>query len=199
VFTGIVEEVGAVLERIDSGTGATFRFQANVVLEEISLGASIAVNGCCLTVTDWGDGWWRADAVEETLIRTNLRHLQINDTVNLERPVRLNDRLGGHLVQGHVDAVGEIVNAAPDLQIRMPTDLLRYVVEKGSITIDGCSLTVVKPTNDGFTVAIIPHTQEVTTLGQKGVGSKVNLEVDVMAKYAERLLAFASKSTEPTN
>ncbi len=198
MFTGIVEEVGAVIERTDRvapESGASFRFKADVVLNEVSLGASIAVNGCCLTVTDWGDGWWQADAVGETLQRTNLADLQVGDAVNLERPVRLNDRLGGHLVQGHVDAVGEIVNPAPDLQIRMPTDLLRYVVEKGSITIDGCSLTVVKPTDDGFTVAIIPHTQEVTTLGRKGVGEKVNLEVDVMAKYAERLLAFAVTPT----
>ncbi len=193
MFTGIVEEIGSVIERTDTSGGATFRFKASVVLEDVELGASIAVNGCCLTVTDWNaaDGWWRADAVQETLDRTNLAEVVVGDTVNLERPVRLADRLGGHLVQGHVDAVGEIVTPAPNLQIRVPKDLTRYIVEKGSITVDGCSLTVVKPLEDGFTIAIIPHTQEVTSLGRKGVGSRVNIEVDVMAKYAERLLAFA--------
>ena len=109
--------------------------------------------------------------------------------MNLERPLPGHDRLGGHLVQGHVDAVGEIVAPVPDLRVRMPADLLRYVVEKGSITVDGVSLTVVEPTADGFTVAVIPHTAEVTTLGAKGPGDPVNLEVDVIAKYTERLLA----------
>lgn len=193
MFTGIVEELGSVLERIDTDRGATFRFKSAVVLDDVELGASIAVNGCCLTVTDWNvdEGWWRADAVPETLQRTNLDDVQVGDVVNLERPVRLADRLGGHLVQGHVDGVGEVVAPAPDLQIRVPTELMRYIVEKGSVTVDGCSLTVVKPLADGFTIAIIPHTQEVTSLGRKGVGSRVNIEVDVMAKYAERLLAFA--------
>ncbi len=191
MFTGIVEELGTVLERTDTATGTTFKFKASTVLEESIEGASIAVNGCCLTLTAAGDGWWQADAVFETLSRTNLAELVVGDMVNLERPVRLMDRLGGHLVQGHVDCVGVIANAAPDLRVTMPIDLLRYVVEKGSITIDGCSLTVVKPEADGFTVALIPHTIEVTTFGRKGVGARVNLEVDVMAKYAERLLAFA--------
>jgi riboflavin synthase len=191
VFTGIVEELGAVLERTDTAAGTTFKFKASTVLEESVEGASVAVNGCCLTLTASGDGWWQADAVPETLSRTNLADLQVGDVVNLERPVRLMDRLGGHLVQGHVDCVGVIANPAPDLRVTMPPDLLRYVVEKGSITIDGCSLTVVKPDADGFTVALIPHTIEVTTFGRKGIGARVNLEVDVMAKYAERLLAFA--------
>jgi riboflavin synthase len=191
MFTGIVEELGTVLERTDTPAGTTFTFQASLVLQESIEGASIAVNGCCLTLTASGDGWWKAYAVPETLSRTNLADLAVGDVVNLERPVRLMDRLGGHLVQGHVDCVGIIANAAPDLRVTMPADLLRYVVEKGSITIDGCSLTVVKPDADGFTVALIPHTIEVTTFGRKGVGARVNLEVDVMAKYAERLLAFA--------
>jgi riboflavin synthase len=189
MFTGIVEELGTVIERTATERGVTFRFKASTVLHESGPGASIAVNGCCLTLTDSGDGWWQADAVPETLERTNLADVEVGDMVNLERPVRLQDRLGGHLVQGHVDAVGTIMNPAPDLRIQMPSHLLRYVVEKGSITIDGCSLTVVKPTDDGFTVALIPHTIEVTTFGRKGVGARVNLEVDVMAKYAEQLLA----------
>jgi riboflavin synthase len=197
MFTGIVEELGSVLDRTDTERGATFRFKASTVLHESAPGASIAVNGCCLTLTDSGDGWWQADAVPETLNRTNLADLKVGDVVNLERPVRLSDRLGGHLVQGHVDAVGTIVSAAPDLRVEMPVELLRYVVEKGSITVDGCSLTVVKPTADGFTVALIPHTIEVTTFGRKGVGARVNLEVDVMAKYAEQLVA-AYLPTFPT-
>jgi riboflavin synthase len=191
MFTGIVEELGEVLERTDTPTGTTFTFKATKVLDESIEGASIAVNGCCLTLTASGDGWWQAYAVPETLSRTNLDDLAVGDAVNLERPVRLMDRLGGHLVQGHVDCVGVIANPAPDLRVTMPPDLLRYVVEKGSITIDGCSLTVVKPDADGFTVALIPHTISVTTFGHKGIGARVNLEVDVMAKYAERLLAFA--------
>jgi riboflavin synthase len=193
MFTGIVEELGSVVER----TGGRLRIAAATVVEDATLGASIAVNGCCLTVVAWDPagagngevGWWEADLSDETLLRTNLGRLRPGDPVNLERPVRLADRLGGHLVQGHVDAVGEIVAPAPDLQVRTHPELLRYVVEKGSITVDGVSLTVVKPLDDGFTVAVIPHTAEVTTLGRKGAGDTVNLEVDVMAKYAERLLS----------
>jgi riboflavin synthase len=184
MFTGIVEELGTVQER----DGGRFTFRATTVLEDLKIGDSVAVNGCCLTVVEIGEGRWRADAVEETLQRTNLDDLQAGDPVNLERPMRLADRLGGHLVQGHVDAVGEIVSPAPDLRVRAPKDLLRYVVTKGSITVDGCSLTVVDVFDDGFSVAIIPHTAEVTTLGPKGPGDRVNLEVDLVAKYVERLL-----------
>jgi riboflavin synthase len=184
MFTGIVEELG----RVESRDGGHFRFAASVTSEDTKIGDSIAVNGCCVTVTDVGAGWWEADAVDETLARTNLADLRPGDPVNLERPVRLADRLGGHLVQGHVDAVGEIVAPAPDLRVRAPAALMRYVVEKGSITVDGCSLTVVQPLDDGFTVAVIPHTLAVTTLGAKGPGDRVNLEVDVVAKYVERLL-----------
>jgi riboflavin synthase len=184
MFTGIVEELGTVVSR----EGNRFRFQATTVLEDAKLGDSTAVNGCCLTVVDLGPGWWEADVVDESLSRTNLADLQPGDPVNLERPVRLIDRLGGHLVQGHVDAVGEIVTAAPELRVRMPEDLLRYVVPKGSITVDGCSLTVVDVFDDGFSIAVIPHTAEVTTLGRKGPGDRVNLEVDVMAKHVERLM-----------
>jgi riboflavin synthase len=184
MFTGIVEELG----RVRSRDGGRFTFEATLVLEDAKIGDSIAVNGCCLTVVESGDGWWSADAVAETLARTNLDDLRPGDPVNFERPVRAADRLGGHIVQGHVDAVGEIVEPAPNLRVRMPTDLARYVVEKGSITVDGCSLTVVDALDDGFTVALIPHTTEVTTLGAKGPGDRVNLEVDLVAKYVERLL-----------
>jgi riboflavin synthase len=202
MFTGIVEELGSIRER----DGARLLINAPAVLTDVAMGASIAVNGCCLTVVDWGaDGdaacdaptWWAADVSDETFARTNLGDLHPGDPVNVERPVRLDDRLGGHLVQGHVDAVGEIVEPAPDLRVRVPKELLRYVVEKGSITVDGVSLTVVQPLEDGFTVALIPHTAAVTTLGHKGRGDTVNIEVDVMAKYAEQLLAGHLPDRQP--
>jgi riboflavin synthase len=185
VFTGIVEEMGRVRGR----DGGRFEFEAALVTGDAKFGDSIAVNGCCLTVVDLGDGWFAVDAVDETLSRTNLGLLETGDPVNLERPVRLSDRLGGHLVQGHVDAVGEVVTPAPDLRVRVPSHLLRYIVEKGSITVDGASLTVVAALDDGFTVAVIPHTARVTTLGRRVPGQVVNLEVDLVAKYVERLLA----------
>jgi riboflavin synthase len=185
VFTGIVEELGAVRAR----DGGRFTFTAAVVTEDAKVGDSIAVNGCCLTVVDVGDDWWQADVVDESLARTNLAELGPGDRVNLERPVRLADRLGGHIVQGHVDAMGEVVRPAPDLRVRVAADLLRYIVAKGSIAVDGCSLTVVETLDDGFTVAVIPHTAEVTTLGLRKPGDSVNLEVDLVAKYVERLLA----------
>lgn len=186
MFTGIVEELG----RVASRDGSRLRLEATAVLDDVELGASIAVNGCCLTVIDWDAdaGWWEADVSDETFARTSLGALSTGDPVNLERPVRLQDRLGGHLVQGHVDGVGTIRRAAPDLEVELPPALTRYVVEKGSITVDGISLTVVEPGADCFTVAVIPHTAAVTTLGHKGPGDPVNLEVDVLAKYAERLL-----------
>jgi riboflavin synthase len=184
VFTGIVEELGHVISR----QGNHFTFGATTVIEDSKVGDSIAVNGCCLTVVDVGESWWSADVVDESLSRTNLGGLIVGDPVNLERPVRLVDRLGGHLVQGHVDVVGEIVSPAPTLRVRIPTELTRYVVEKGSVTVDGCSLTVVDALDDGFTVAVIPHTAEVTTLGRKHAGDTVNVEVDMLAKYVERLI-----------
>jgi riboflavin synthase len=184
MFTGIVEELGQVVAR----QGPKLRIAAERVLDDAQLGASIAVNGCCLTVVEHTESWWEADVTDESYARTNLGDLGAGSPVNLERPVRVEDRLGGHIVQGHVDAVGEIVEPVPDLRVRMPAELLRYVVEKGSITVDGVSLTVVDVLDDGFTVAVIPHTAEVTTLGAKGPGDRVNLEVDVMAKYVERLL-----------
>jgi riboflavin synthase len=192
MFTGIVEEMGEVRGR----EGGRFEFQAPLVTEDAKVGDSIAVNGCCLTVVGLGDRWFAVDAVDETLARTSLGLLQPGDPVNLERSVRLADRLGGHLVQGHVDAVGEVITPAPDLRVRAPSHLLRYVVEKGSIAVDGASLTVVAALDDGFTVAVIPHTAAVTTLGRRGPGDVVNLEVDLVAKYVERLLAPTAVSGE---
>ncbi len=186
MFTGIVEERGNVAIR----DGAKLRLSCQKVLDDAELGASIAVNGCCLTIVAWdaNEGWFEADVSEESYSRTQLGDLEPGDYVNLERPVRLADRLGGHLVQGHVDGVGVIVDPVPELRIRVEAEIQKYLVEKGSVTVDGVSLTVVKPEVDTFTVAVIPHTSEVTTLGVKRKGDLVNIEVDVMAKYAERLL-----------
>ena len=201
MFTGIVEELGTVESLAPSPDGARLRVAAGQVLEGARLGDSTAVNGCCLTIVvlDPADPptWWEADVSEETLARTNVGQLQAGDPVNLERPVRLVDRLGGHLVQGHVDAVGEVVRPVPDLAVRVPDRLLRYIIEKGSITVDGVSLTVVEPLPDGFTVAVIPHTSAVTTLGSRKAGDVVNIEVDLIAKYTERLLAPADGPDSP--
>jgi riboflavin synthase len=192
VFTGIVEELGTVrdVSPIADGADATARLVigATTVLDDATIGASIAVNGCCLTVVDIGDGWWATDVSRETLNRTVTGGLAAGDVVNLERPMALGDRLGGHLVLGHVDAVGEIVDPAPDLRVRIPADLVRYLVEKGSITVDGISLTAFDLDADTFRVAVIPHTAAVTTLGRKGAGALVNIEMDVLAKHVERLL-----------
>jgi riboflavin synthase len=194
MFTGIVEELGTVAARDPNPSGARFRFTAAAVLDDVTEGASIAVNGVCLTVVAWDAAdpptWWEADAVAETLVRSTLGALQPGDPVNLERPVRLADRLGGHLVQGHVDGVGTVTAPAPDLRVSVPDGLARYIVEKGSITVDGVSLTVVQAATDSFTVAVIPHTAAVTTLGHRRPGDAVNLEVDVTAKYVERLLTW---------
>jgi riboflavin synthase len=195
MFTGLIEELGRVRAVMANATGARLEIEAAVVLEDATLGASIAVNGCCLTVVELGEGFWAADAVEETLARTSLGRLQPGDGVNLERPVRLSDRLGGHLVQGHVDGVGEIAertglaDGSTQVAITTPAHLLRYIVEKGSVAVDGVSLTVAGLRADGFDFALIPHTATVTTLGTKGVGAPVNLEVDLVAKYVERLVS----------
>ena len=185
MFTGIVEELG----RLVGLTGGRLRIGAVNVLEGVALGDSIAVNGCCLTVVAHGDDWWEADLSDETLSRTALGDLRPGDPVNLERAVQASQRMGGHIVQGHVDAVGEVVAPVPDHRVRVPGRLGRYLVEKGSVTVDGVSLTVVDALADGFTVAVIPHTAEVTTLGVLTPGDRVNIEVDVIAKYVERMLA----------
>jgi riboflavin synthase len=185
VFTGIVEELG----KVGSRNGSRLRINSTTVLEGSDLGASIAVNGCCLTVvaTD-GSSYWDADVSEETFSRTNLGSLQTGDVVNLERPMALGERLGGHMVLGHVDAVGHVVSPAPDLVIRIPRDLMHLIVEKGSVTVDGISLTAFDLTADTFRVAVIPHTTAVTTLGVRKAGDAVNIEMDVLAKHVQRLV-----------
>ena len=191
MFTGIVEERGTVLE-----TGA-FRLVVgcHTVVSDSEIGASVAVNGVCLTVVARGLEDLSFDLCEETLARSTLGRLGRGDPVNLERPVTLSARLGGHLVQGHVDGVGEVSGIERDdqggavLTTRVPERLLRYAVEKGSISVDGVSLTIAQLAGDGMRVALIPHTLAATTLGTLVPGDLVNLEMDVIAKYVERLMA----------
>ena len=183
VFTGIVEELGKVAEL----SGSRLRISAHTVLDGSKVGSSIAVNGCCLTVVSLDQQSWSTDVSDETFSRTNLGAMKVGDVVNLERPMALGDRLGGHLVLGHVDAVGEVVEPAPNLVVRIPRDLMHLIVEKGSVTVDGISLTAFNLTSDSFCVAVIPHTAQVTTLSVRKIGDKVNIEMDMLAKHIERM------------
>ncbi|GAA1144016.1 riboflavin synthase [Nocardioides aquiterrae] len=200
MFTGIVEELGTVAAVEDQGDAIRLSIRATTVLEDAGLGDSIAVNGCCLTVATLDGDTWTADVMQETLDKTSLYGVRPGDTVNLERAVTADKRLGGHIVQGHVDGVGTVVSRTPSehwevVEIAMPTALARYLVDKGSITVDGVSLTVVEADDDRFTVSLIPETLARTTLGTRQPGDRVNLEVDVIAKYVERLLPFTSKES----
>ena len=201
MFTGIVEERGIVRSVTANDGGARLVFDAEIVLDDAELGASIAVNGCCLTVVAYDESSWAADAVIETLARTNLGDLEVGAGVNLERPVRLSDRLGGHMVQGHVDGTGSVQRREPQpdgseiVTIEAPADVMRYVVHKGSITVDGVSLTVSRRTDASFSVALIPHTLAVTTLGQRPPGTRVNLEADLIAKHVEQLMLSREEAT----
>ena len=193
MFTGIVEELGEVVAVEHLADSARLTIHGATVASDARHGDSIAVNGVCLTVVDVMGGRFTADVMRETLERSSLGSLRSGSRVNLERPVTLQDRLGGHLVQGHVDAAAQIQERASAehwevVTIGLPAELARYVVQKGSITVDGVSLTVVDVTADAFTVSLIPTTLAVTTLGSKSVGDLVNLEVDVIAKYVEKLL-----------
>ncbi|MFI9357913.1 riboflavin synthase [Streptomyces lydicus] len=197
MFTGIVEELGEVVAIENLGDSSRFRLRGPVVTEDAKHGDSIAVNGVCLTVVDTADGEFTADVMAETLNRSSLGALAPGSRVNLERPMALGGRLGGHLVQGHVDGTGTLVERTPAehwelVKVALPAALSRYVVEKGSITVDGVSLTVVDAGDDYFTISLIPTTLALTTLGIKKVGDPVNLEVDVLAKYVERLLSRGS-------
>ncbi|MFC8276645.1 riboflavin synthase [Streptomyces sp. NPDC057271] len=193
MFTGIVEELGEVTAVEKLADASRFRLRGPLVTEGAKHGDSIAVNGVCLTVVEFGDGEFTADVMEETLKRSSLGALEVGSRVNLERPMAVGDRLGGHIVQGHVDGTGTILDRTPSenweiVRIALPAQLSRYVVEKGSITVDGVSLTVVEAAEDWFTISLIPTTLALTTLGIKQSGDPVNLEVDVIAKYVERLL-----------
>lgn len=194
MFTGIVEELGTVVALDTAADSARLTISGPLVTSDAEHGASIAVNGVCLTVVTHGEGQFTVDVMAETLRRSSLGALRPGDRVNLERAMAASSRFGGHVVQGHVDGTGTITARTPGerwevVEVSLPAELTPYVVEKGSITVDGVSLTVVDVTDDAFTVSLIPTTLELTTLGTKGVGDPVNLEVDVLAKYVERLLA----------
>jgi riboflavin synthase len=194
MFTGIVEELGTVEAVEEQGDAIRLTVRAATVLSDAALGDSIAVNGCCLTVAERTEDTWTADVMQETLDKTSLQGVAPGDVVNLERAVTPQTRLGGHIVQGHVDGVGEVVRRTPSehwevVEVSLPAGLGRYLVDKGSITVDGVSLTVVEARDDSFTVSLIPETLARTTLGRRQPGERVNLEADVLAKHVEKLLA----------
>ena len=194
MFTGIVEELGTVAAIDDLTDAIRLTISASEVLEGTGLGDSIAVNGCCLTVVSVDGGAWTADVMKESLDKTSMGAVRPGDPVNLERAVTAEKRLGGHIVQGHVDGVGEVLRREPSehwevVEIALPPGLARYLVDKGSITVDGVSLTVVEAGPTSFTISLIPETLARTTLGQRRPGDRVNLEVDILAKHVEKLLA----------
>ncbi|MBQ1249918.1 MAG: riboflavin synthase [Selenomonadales bacterium] len=201
MFTGLVEELGKVKTIEKGAKSVRITIAAKKVLEDVKLGDSIAVNGTCLTAVDFDSTYFTADVMPETVNKTVLAHLRPGDLVNLERTLRLGDRFGGHMVSGHVDSVGKIIakdqnDIAIIVKISVTPETSRYIIKKGSIAIDGISLTVVEATDTWFSVSLIPHTAKMTTLGYKRVGDSVNLETDIIGKYVEKLLM--PKSSEPT-
>lgn len=201
MFTGIVGGTGVVKAIRPGCDSIRLRLEAMCDIAGTRVGDSIAVNGACLTVTGLTGGTFDADVTPETLARTALGGLRPGDAVNLERPVVVGDRLGGHLMQGHIDGVGRVVRREPQgdawwLEIDAPPSVARYIVEKGSVAVDGVSLTVAKRDGSRFTVCLIPHTVSVTTLGHLEAGGVVNLEADILAKYVERLLGPYTASRE---
>jgi riboflavin synthase len=202
MFTGIVQEMGVVAGVEHAGEGSTVRVAAPEVARGLRVGDSVSVDGACLTAVEVGEREVVFEAMAETLARTTLGSLAAGDPVNLEAALRAGEPLGGHIVQGHVDAVGSVTGVAPNafgltVEVTAPKDVWRYLVEKGSIAVSGVSLTVSKVTEDGFEVWLIPHTCEVTTLGRCEPGSRVNLEVDIFAKYVERLFPVSTAQQIP--
>jgi len=194
MFTGLVEDVGVVASVRRQSDAVVLTIRPNAIpVAELSLGDSVAINGVCLTVTEMDSASFCVLAGRETLVRTSTGQLRAQSKVNLERALRVGDRLGGHMVAGHVDAVAQIASrrdmgANIEYSFRAPRDLMRYVVEKGSVAVDGISLTVNRADDSSFAVALIPHTVKHTNLGDKSAGHKVNIEVDIIGKYVERLL-----------
>ena len=193
MFTGIIEEIGKVKSIVRHANSIKLTIAVTKILEDIHIGDSICTNGVCLTVTTFDDSSYTADVMPETMNRTNFKDLRINDLVNCERAMPANGRFGGHIVSGHIDGIGEISKMTKDdkaVRIRIETrpEILRYIVEKGSITIDGISLTVTDVTSFDFGVSIIEHTQDATTLTKKKIGDTVNLENDIVGKYIEKFV-----------
>lgn len=195
MFTGIVEEIGRIRRIHESGDGASIVIEGKKVLGDVKLGDSIATNGVCLTVNQFDTSSFQVDVMAETMRRSNLKGLKTGDLVNLERAVAVGDRLGGHLVSGHIDGIGVISQYKQEdnavwITIDTPTELLKYIISKGSIAVDGVSLTVAYVDEKSFKVSVIPHTRDETTLIDKGVGELVNLECDMIGKYVEKLMFF---------
>ena len=201
MFTGIVEEMGQIRSIVRGASSAVLSIEANLILEDLKIGDSVAVNGVCLTATSIGAGGFTADVMHETLNRSSLGALQKGSHVNLERAMLANGRFGGHIVSGHIDGTGTIGSIQKDdnalwYTILADAKLLRYIVEKGSVTIDGISLTVADVQSDRFAVSLIPHTAKVTVLGEKRTGDIVNLETDIIGKYVEKLMKPAVEETK---
>lgn len=193
MFTGMIEEMGRVVSFIENGESVRLRVQAKTVMGDLQTGASVAINGVCMTVLDLSATEFSCDASPETLGLTNFHGLKIGDRVNLERAMRLNDRLSGHMVSGHVEGVGQIVEKKPRdnavvVSIEVPPQVLKYCVFKGSVALDGVSMTINRLSEKGLSVSVIPHTVEMTTLGFKNTGDLLNLESDLIGRYVERLL-----------
>lgn len=204
MFTGIVEEIGKIKAVKNGEKSSTLTISAKKVLENTILGDSIAVNGVCLTVTSMGSDYFCADVMAETMRRTNLSQQKPDSPVNLERALTPITRMGGHIVSGHIDGIGTITSYEKEdnatwVTVQTTTEILKYVVEKGSIAIDGISLTVAYVDDICFKVSIIPHTSQQTTLLEKGVGNTVNLECDVIAKYVEKLMGFKAENKQEDN
>ena len=195
MFTGIIEETGTLIKI----GGGNITIECSKILEDMQIGDSISTNGICLTVTKFDDKSFSADVMPETIRRTSLENLKSGDVINLERALRLCDRLGGHIISGHIDGVGTIKSMKPEgnaiiVTIKTEKDLLRYIAAKGSIALDGMSLTVVNVNDIDFSVSLIPHTRDVTNFKYKKIGSLVNIEIDVLARYIERLMNFKSST-----
>ncbi len=193
MFTGLIEETGSLIEKIPTGNGYRLTFSAKKVMDDIETGSSIAVNGCCLTVVEFGNDHFSVDAIEETLKKTNLGTLQKGSKVNLERPLKADARLGGHFVLGHVDTTGQIesieeLSNSHFVNISFPEEFEKYLIYVGSVAIDGVSMTVAQLGKNSFSVGVIPHTWKETVFSLKKPGDTVNLEFDVLGKYVERIM-----------
>jgi len=203
MFTGLVEETGKLIEKIPAGDGYRLKFKAKKVIDDLKIGSSIAVNGCCLTVVELDNNIFAVDTIEETLLKTNLGKLIIGSRVNLERPLKAEARLGGHFVLGHIDTTG-IVEDVKELSlshfmtISIPDDFKKYLIYVGSVAIDGVSMTVARLEGNRFSIGIIPHTWNETVFSDKTAGDTVNLEFDVLGKYVERIMEGKSENSPTT-